>query len=77
MALGFSAMLSIDLMLNVGPLFLDLPQVPPATLIALVYQFSVLMAPTLLPVAIWGFQLRGSPLWDSLVAGVREAAGRD
>lgn len=77
MALGFAAMLAKDLMINVGPLFLGLPMTPPATMIALLYQFSVLLAPTLLPVAIWAAQLRGSPLWDALATGVREAAGAD
>jgi hypothetical protein len=77
MAIGLAAMVMKDLMLNIGAPFLTLPAAPPATLIALVYQFSVLLAPTLIPVAIWAFQLRGSPLWDELAAGVRAAAGRD
>jgi hypothetical protein len=76
MAIGLLAILGKDLLINIGDAFLALPGVPPAEVIALVYQFSVLLAPTLLPVAIWAFQLRGSPLWESLAEGVRAAASR-
>lgn len=76
MTLGLAAMVLKDFMINIGAPFLTLTEAPPATAIALVYQFSVLLAPTLLPVAIWAFQLRGSPLWEELAAGVRAAAGR-
>jgi hypothetical protein len=53
-------------MLAVGTPFLEATGVPPAPLIALSYQFSVLVAPTLMPVLLWLIQLRGTPLWVSL-----------
>lgn len=66
MALGLAAMTAKDLMLVVGQPFLATPWVPPPPVIVVSYQFSVLLMPTLAPVLLWVFQLRGSPLWKHL-----------
>ena len=66
MAIGLIVMAMKELMLAVGTPFLEATGVPPAPLIALSYQFSVLVAPTLMPVLLWLIQLRGTPLWVSL-----------
>jgi hypothetical protein len=53
-----------DLLLNLGPQFLaqNAPLQPPPTVIALFYQLSVLIMPTLGPVALWAWQARHEPL---------------
>jgi hypothetical protein len=66
MAIGLIVIAMKELMLAVGTPFLEATGVPPAPLIALSYQFSVLVAPTLMPVLLWLIQLRGTPLWVSL-----------
>ncbi len=66
MALGLIAIVMKDLMLVVGAPFLAAPGIPPGAAIALLYQFSVLLAPTLLPVLLWLTQLQGTPLWTAL-----------
>lgn len=68
MGLGLSAMAAKDLMLVIGNPFINGPWVPPSAVIAVSYQFSVLLMPTLAPVLLWVFQLRGSPLWNRLEA---------
>ena len=42
-----------DLLLMSGIAFLDAPDAPPADLIVLMYQFNVLLMPTLAPVCLW------------------------
>ena len=42
-----------DLLLMSGIAFLDAPYAPPADLIVLMYQFNVLLMPTLAPVCLW------------------------
>ena len=66
MALGLAAMTAKDLMLVIGEPFLATAWVPPSAVIAVSYQFSVLLMPTLAPVLLWVLQLRGSPLWTRL-----------
>lgn len=66
MALGLVAIAAKDLMLVVGDPFLTLASVPPMPVIGLAYQTSVLLIPSLAPVMIWLFQLRGTPLWRQL-----------
>ena len=77
MGLGLSAMAAKDLMLVIGTPFLSGPWVPPAALIAVSYQFSVLLMPTLAPVLLWVFQLRGSPLWNRLEAQLESSRSRE
>ena len=76
MAFGLASILGKDLLLMIGAPFLDAPGVPPADLIALTYQFNVLLMPTLAPVCLWFWQLRGSPLWEALAADIRRASVR-
>ena len=76
MAFGLASILGKDLLLMVGRPFLDAPGVPPADLIALTYQFNVLLMPTLAPVCLWFWQLRGSPLWDALAHDIKRASAR-
>ena len=75
MALSLIGVAAKDLMLLAGSQFLERPSVPPADVIALWYQFSVLLAPTLAPVMLWLWQLRGTPLWQ-LLSRQLEAASR-
>jgi len=58
-----------ELMVVLGPLFLEQKGVfvPPASVIALLYQLNVLLVPTLAPAAIWAWQSRESPLVISLM----------
>ena len=76
MAFGLASILGKDLLLMVGAPFLNAPGVPPADLIALTYQFNVLLMPTLAPVCLWFWQLRGSPLWEALAADIKRASAR-
>ena len=76
MAFGLASILGKDLLLMFGAPFLDAPGVPPADLIALTYQFNVLLMPTLAPVCLWFWQLRGSPLWDVLASDIRRASAQ-
>ena len=74
MAFGLASILGKDLLLVVGAPFLNAPGVPPADLIALTYQFNVLLMPTLAPVCLWFWQLRGSPLWEALANDIKRAS---
>ena len=76
MAFGLASILGKDLLLMVGAPFLDATGVPPADLIALTYQFNVLLMPTLAPVCLWFWQLRGSPLWEALANDIKRASAR-
>ena len=76
MAFGLASILGKDLLLIVGAAFLNAPGVPPADLIALTYQFNVLLMPTLAPVCLWFWQLRGSPLWEALANDIKRASAR-
>ena len=76
MAFGLASILGKDLLLMVGAAFLNAPGVPPADLIALTYQFNVLLMPTLAPVCLWFWQLRGSPLWEALANDIKRASAR-
>ena len=76
MAFGLASILGKDLLLMVGAPFLNAPGVPPADLIALTYQFNVLLMPTLAPVCLWFWQLRGSPLWEALAHDIKRASAR-
>lgn len=68
-ALGLLCLCLKELMAGLGASFLAQPDawVPPANAIALAYQVSVLLAPTLAPIGIWLWQNRGTPLLGSLL----------
>ncbi len=74
MATGLASIAGKDLLMLAGPLFLNAPLVPPADVIALTYQFNVLLMPTLAPVFLWFWQLRGSPLWEQLADDINRAS---
>ena len=74
MAIGLASIAGKDLLLLAGDLFLNTPHVPPADVVALTYQFNVLLMPTLAPVFLWFWQLRGSPLWEQLAADINRAS---
>ena len=76
MAMGLASIAGKDLLLLVGEPFLSTELVPPADVIALTYQFNVLLMPTLAPVFLWLWQLQGSPLWEQLAADISRASGR-
>lgn len=75
MALGLAAMTAKDLMLVIGQPFLTTDWVPLPAVIVVSYQFSVLLMPTLAPVLLWAFQLRGSPLWERLENSLGKSQG--
>ena len=64
-------------MLVIGEPFLSAAWVAPAPVIAVSYQFSVLLMPTLAPVLLWVLQLRGSPLWTRLEAQLESSRNRE
>lgn len=74
MAFGLASIVGKDLLLMVGGPFLNTAGVPPADFLALTYQFNVLLMPTLAPVCLWFWQLRGSPLWEALAENIRRAS---
>ena len=74
MAFGLASIVGKDLLLIVGAPFLNMARVPPADFLALTYQFNVLLMPTLAPVCLWFWQLRGSPLWETLADDIRRAS---
>ena len=74
MAFGLASIAAKDLLVMVGTPFLSSPGVPPADLLALTYQFNVLLMPTLAPVCLWVWQLKGSPLWEALASDIRRAS---
>ena len=76
MTFGLASIIGKDLLLMVGAPFLNASGVPPADLIALAYQFNVLLMPTLAPVCLWFWQLRGSPLWETLASDIRRASSK-
>ena len=76
MAFGLTSILGKDLLLMVGTPFLNAPGIPPPDFIALTYQFNVLLMPTLAPVCLWFWQLRGSPLWEALANDIKRASAR-
>ncbi len=67
MLLGLLSMIAKDLMLVIGEPYLRQTALPPSA-IALCYQFSVLLMPSLVPVALWLWQLRDTPLWHGFAA---------
>ncbi len=63
-----------DLMLHLGPLFMEQPGVllPHANLIALAYQLNVLIVPTVAPIALWAWQSRDTSLFLSVLGRAPE-----
>ena len=76
MAVGLASIAGKELLLLIGGPFLSTSLVPPADVIALTYQFNVLLMPTLAPIFLWCWQLRGSPLWEQIAADINRASSR-
>jgi hypothetical protein len=76
MAAGLASIAGKELLLLIGGPFLNTSLVPPADVIALTYQFNVLLMPTLAPIFLWCWQLRGSPLWEQIAADINRASSR-
>lgn len=76
--LGLVCTLMKDMMTTFGPVFLEQPGVfvPGPNLIAIAYQLSVLIVPTLVPVLIWAWQSRDTVLLQGLL-GQAGTAGRN
>ena len=56
-----------DLMLALGETFFATAPLPPASAIALSYQFSVLMVPPVAPMLLWAFEARNLGLFPQLI----------
>ena len=68
MALGLMALVLKDMMITFGDvMFSRGALLPPPAVIALVYQFSVLIVPTLAPLLLWGYAARTNPLLSALL----------
>jgi len=67
--LGLISLCLKDLMLQLGPLFMEQPGVfiPHGNIIALAYQLNVLIVPTVAPIAVWAWQSRDTPLFTSVL----------
>jgi hypothetical protein len=63
-----------ELMVNVGAHFFNQPGifVPDANVIGLLYQFSVLIVPTLAPAIVWVWQSKDSPLLQNALGNAPE-----
>lgn len=62
--LGLLCLCMKELMVNLGSLFFEQPGVPESTanVIALLYQLSVLIVPTVAPIVVWAWQSRDTAL---------------
>ena len=76
--LGLLLLCLKELMVNLGTHFFEQPgvYVPDANLIGLFYQLSVLIVPTLVPVGLWVWQSKDSPILQSALKalGIAEKA---
>lgn len=74
--LGLVSILLKDLMINFGSTFLQQPGVllPSADVIALAYQFNVLLIPTLAPIMVWAWQNRQTPLLRGVLRSIAAPA---
>jgi len=66
LAMGLIATTLKNLLLGLGEAFLALGGVPPASAIALLYQFSTLMVPPLAPVVLWAYTASDSATFRAL-----------
>ena len=62
-------------MVNLGPTFFNQRGilVPNANVIGLLYQFSVLIIPSLAPVLVWAWQARDTPLIGDILGAINAA----
>jgi hypothetical protein len=78
MALGLASLCVKELMIGIGKPFFEQPDVfvPDPNLIALLYQFNVLIVPTLAPAIIWVWQSRDAPLLRDALGAAGKALNR-
>ena len=78
MFLGLLMLSMKDLMVTFGPVFLEQPgvAVPSAGVIGILYQLSVLIIPPVVPVLVWAWQSRHTPLLEQLLYSGRAGNGR-
>lgn len=69
LVLGLVCVCLKNLMLGMGSLYFQQADtfVPPADVVAILYQFSILIVPPLAPVLLWAWQSREAPLLQQLV----------
>ena len=71
MALGLVATALKNYLVGMGEAFIAMDGVPPAAAIALAYQFSTLMVPTLAPIVLWGYAAGDSAAFRGLLAAAK------
>ncbi|MEM6483508.1 MAG: exosortase H-associated membrane protein [Pseudomonadota bacterium] len=69
LAVGLVATGLKDVLITEGNVLLNARGMPPADLVAVAYQTSSLLAPTLVPVILWAYAARRSDLLRSLLPG--------
>ncbi|MDO8861851.1 exosortase H-associated membrane protein [Haliea sp. E1-2-M8] len=70
MFVGIIAVALKDVMLGVGAPMHEASGLPlPPEAIGLLYQFSVLIVPTVAPILLWAWVVRDSPRWRALLLG--------
>jgi hypothetical protein len=71
LVIGIIAVVLKDMMLTFGQLmYLRGTLLPSPAIIALAYQFSVLIIPPVAPILLWGFQVRQNPLLGKILGDV-------
>lgn len=77
--LGLLSVCLKDLMIILGPVFFDQPAVvvPNPNVIGILYQLNVLIIPTLVPVLLWVWQNRHTPLLQKLLYPGGEPASEE
>ena len=79
MIFGLLCLCLKELMVNLGGTFFEQPDVfvPNANIIGILYQFNVLIVPTLAPAIIWIWQGRNTPLLRSSLGVIANNAAQD
>ena len=79
MIFGLLCLCLKELMVNLGGTFFEQPDVfvPNANVIGILYQFNVLIVPTLAPAIIWIWQGRNTPLLRSSLSAIANNATQD
>ena len=79
MIFGLLCLCLKELMVNLGGTFFGQPDafVPNANVIGILYQFNVLIVPTLAPAIIWIWQGRNTPLLKSSLSVIADNKTQD
>lgn len=67
LAVGLIATAAKELLVSLGPVYIEHSATPSPDITALLYQFSVLMVPALAPVLLWAYTARTSPAFRALL----------